>query len=348
MSGFSFNLLKTIDPRFRLGKLIFSRNKHEKILDTPNWFVYTMRGSVPHLTPDNLQTIPVDALGITLEHFLEAQPPPSTHFVGGIHKFLNLEDYLLFFDVRDSGKLQHISFNTDKFVSVVTDQGCRKVTPEEYVRYMNIYNPDIFASMADLISVKNPSLKRVKKSVDRTLNWLDETLEKTEEGIHVFGVVTGHDRHEERVRSAQETASRNVAGFVLNGLDLDMTSKERLDLMKISLNHLPKNKPRVAYGLGAPGLTIGIDIFDTSYPSEETSLGHGLTFLILENGIQNEQEKFINLWDNKYRTDFRPILDGSELIKQLTSTSKIKRPSYKTIINWVNTSWNAVDMGLIQ
>ncbi|CAG8612108.1 17728_t:CDS:2 [Gigaspora margarita] len=316
MSGFSFNLLKITDPsRFRLGQLIFSRNKQEKILDTPNCFVYTMRGSVPHLTPDNLQTIPVDSLGITLEHFLEAQPPASTHFMGGIHKFLNLEDYLLFFDVRDSGKLQHISFNTDKYVSVVTNQGCRKVTVEEYVRYMNAYNPDIFASIADLITDKNPSLKRVKKSVDRTLNWLDETLEQIKEGIHVFGVVTGHDKHEERMRSAQETANRNVAGFVLNGFDLDITSKERLDLMKISLNHLPKNKPRVAYGLGAPeyvllGIFEGIDIFDTSYPSEQTSLGHALTFLLLENGIKNEQEKFIDLWDNKYRTDFRPILNG--------------------------------------
>ncbi|CAG8504544.1 17090_t:CDS:2 [Cetraspora pellucida] len=297
MSGFSFNLLKITDPRFRLGKIIFSRNKHEKILDTPNCFVYTIRGSVPHLTPDNLQTIPADAFGITLEHFLEVQPPSSTYFMGGIHKFLNLEEYPLFFDVRDSEKLQNISFGTDKYVPVVTSHGCRKVTLEEYIRYMNIYNPDIFASMTDLITVKNPGLKRVKKSVDRTLNWLDETLEHTKEGIQVFGVVTGYDKHEERERSAKETANRNVAGFVLNGFDLDMTSKERLDLMKISLKYLPRNKPR------------GIDIFNTSYPSDMTSLGHALTFLLIEDGIQHRREKFINLWDDKYRTDFKPILD---------------------------------------
>ncbi|CAG8470437.1 10367_t:CDS:2 [Cetraspora pellucida] len=314
MSGFSFNLLKITDPRFRLGKMIFSRNKHEKILDTPNCFVNTIRGSVPHLTPDNLQTIPVDAFGITLEHFLEAQPPSSTYFMGGIHKFLNLEEHLLFFDVRDSEKLQNISFGTDKYVPAVTSHGYRKVTPEEYIRYMNIYNPDIFASMTDLITVKNPGLKRVKKSVDRTLNWLDETLEQTKEGIQVFGVVTGYDKHEERERSAKETANRNVAGFVLNGFDLDMTSKERLDLMKISLKHLPRNKPRVAYSLGAPeyvllGIFEGIDIFNTSYPSDMTSLGHALTFLLIEDGIQNRREKFINLWDDKYQTDFKPILD---------------------------------------
>ncbi|CAG8756352.1 14884_t:CDS:1 [Gigaspora rosea] len=38
----------------------------------------------------------------------------------------------------------------------------------------------------------------------------------------------------------------------------------------------------------------------------------------------------------------------AESIKQLTPTGKIKRPSYETVVNWINTSWNAVDVGLIQ
>src|SRR5271154_6222165 len=37
-----------------------------------------------------------------------------------------------------------------------------------------------------------------------------------------------------------------------------------------------------------------------------------------------------------------------ESIKELTSTGKIKRPSYKTVVNWVNVLWNAVDVNLIQ
>ena len=41
---------------------------------------------------------------------------------------------------------------------------------------MNIYKPDIFASLADNITDESPSLKRIEKSVDRTLNWLDNVL----------------------------------------------------------------------------------------------------------------------------------------------------------------------------
>ena len=36
-----------------------------------------------------------------------------------------------------------------------------------------------------------------------------------------------------------------------------------------------------------------------------------------------------------------------ESAKELTPTGKIKRPSYKTVVNWINISWNAVDVNLI-
>src|SRR5437764_1200203 len=37
-----------------------------------------------------------------------------------------------------------------------------------------------------------------------------------------------------------------------------------------------------------------------------------------------------------------------EEIKELTPTGKLKRPSYKTVANWVKDSWNAVDVNLIR
>ena len=35
-------------------------------------------------------------------------------------------------------------------------------------------------------------------------------------------------------------------------------------------------------------------------------------------------------------------------VKELTPAGRTRRPSYVTIVNWVNTSWNAVDISLIQ
>jgi hypothetical protein len=38
----------------------------------------------------------------------------------------------------------------------------------------------------------------------------------------------------------------------------------------------------------------------------------------------------------------------AETIKELTPTSKFRRPSYETVAHWVKDSWNAVDVNLIQ
>jgi len=38
----------------------------------------------------------------------------------------------------------------------------------------------------------------------------------------------------------------------------------------------------------------------------------------------------------------------SESMKELTPAGRIKRPSYETVVDWVNRSWNAIDISLIQ
>ncbi|CAG8581770.1 8052_t:CDS:2 [Funneliformis mosseae] len=314
-----FNLLKTSEKSLRLGRLTLIKNQEQKVLDTPNLLAYTSRGCVPHLTPDNLSSIPlIGAINVTLEHFIDVQPPPSTQFPYGIHKFLNFEEYLVFIDVRDPGNLNLMSNNTDKHVSVYTAHGVRQVTSDSYIKYMNIYKPDIFVSLVDNIADEAPSLKRVKRSVDRTLRWLDDAI--YHEGAQVFGVLTGHKNQEERIRSAQETAKRNVAGFVLNGKCLGSTSRECVDILKPSINHLPPNKPRLVYGLGTPedillGVSEGIDLFDTSYVLKMTNAGNAFVFsLDIKNDLDsfNRQQQIISLWDINYQNDARPLLAGCQ------------------------------------
>lgn len=59
---------------------------------------------------------------------IDVQPPPSTQFPDGLHKFLNFEEYLVFIDVRDSGNLKPVSNNADKYVSVYTCHGVRQAS----------------------------------------------------------------------------------------------------------------------------------------------------------------------------------------------------------------------------
>ena len=55
------------DPAaIRRGTLHFTAK--DKSIQTPALIAYSIRGSVPHLVPDNLNRLPVDMVHVALEH----------------------------------------------------------------------------------------------------------------------------------------------------------------------------------------------------------------------------------------------------------------------------------------
>lgn len=216
--------------------------------------------------------------------------------------------------MRDPLKISPVSFNTDKYLSVDTHGGVRQVTPALWAEAMDIYRPDLVASMCDTITDLEAKTKRIKKSVDRSLRWLDENLIKSKElGIPLFAHVVGHTDVEERARSSTATAERDVEGFVINvhGLDKDSVSTH----IKASTDHLPKDKPRLAYGLSSPegileGVTNGVDLFDGSYAYKATERGRAIIFKFgaeLTTAQGENQPKTLNLWDSELAQTFEPL-----------------------------------------
>ncbi|KAI8638794.1 tRNA-guanine(15) transglycosylase-like protein [Parasitella parasitica] len=246
---------------------------------------------------------------------LEQKDPSSFKYPYGIHKYINLENELVYCDIRDPAKLTPISFNTDKYLSVETHGGVRQVTPENWAEAIRNYRPDVAASMADTVTDLDVKTKRIKRSVDRTLRWLDENLNKIKDlEIPVFAPVMGHTDVEERARSATETAERDVQGFIVNlfGLEKDQLSKH----VKASTDNLPNDKPRVGYGFASPegileGVANGIDLFDGTYAYIVTDKGRAISFKFgeeLKNAAESKnQPKTINLWDSQLAHAFEPI-----------------------------------------
>ncbi|KAI9262216.1 tRNA-guanine(15) transglycosylase-like protein [Phascolomyces articulosus] len=310
--------LTTIDNALRRGTLNFT-NKN-KIIQTPACIAYTLRGSVPHLIADNLKLLPVDMVHVALEHFVEQKEPPSFKYPQGLHRYINLPDHLIFCDVRDASKLAPVAANTEKYVAVDTHGGVRRVTTDLWKQAITAYKPDWCATPADVVKAgEDIKTKRIKKSVDRTLRWLDDCLASSAtDNTPVFGPVVGFHNQEERVRSATETAQREqLAGFVLNAFELD--KDVRMDLLKTSLDHLPVNKPRLAYGLSTPesilqGVAQGIDLFDGSYAYKMTERGRAITFKFGEHMSAPKEgekpEKSLNLWDTQLAQNF-DTLDSS-------------------------------------
>ncbi|OBZ84030.1 Queuine tRNA-ribosyltransferase subunit qtrtd1 [Choanephora cucurbitarum] len=300
----------------RRGTLQFPRKN--RTIQTPACMTYTLRGSVPHLVADNLKLLPVEIAQVTLEQFLEQKEPSSFKYPHGIHKYLHLENCLIFCDIRDPLKMSPISFNTDKYLSVETHGGVRQVTPDLWGKAISIYRPDVVAAMADVVTDTEARAKRIKRSVDRSLRWLDENLIKAKElDIPVFAHVMGYNNVEERSRSASATAERDVQGFIINVLDMNKSELGRL--VRASTDQLPTEKPRIAYGLATPegileGVSNGIDLFDGSYAYKVTEKGRAIILKfgedLKEAKTDSDQPKTLNLWDSQLAQSF-DVLDST-------------------------------------
>ncbi|KAF9570327.1 Queuine tRNA-ribosyltransferase subunit qtrtd1 [Mortierella alpina] len=368
-----------------------------RVIETPGCLMYSVKGSVPHLTPDTLRLQGFGGVHVSIEHILqEHQPAGLEKWPFSLSKFLHLEDLIVFCDIRDPSRYQKVPFNSDRHVSMVTHQGVRQLTLEEYFKIVRAYQPDIVATFADTISDLDQTesgkligtgrgQKRVRKSVDRSLKWLDQILKerqridalaedhaieeaskqiksdssvnsksckdnnenirravdqmvqdaqrldlsptrKSWKGVSVFAHVVGAQLEQERIRSAQETAKREgIDGFVIDLKTVPGTRDEVFKSLKVSIDQLPAEKPRLVYGMHTPedvlrSIALGADLFDTSYPSHLTedgkaslfSFGPSTTVAQTNSKTGSTASRWINLWDEEHADKFVPLQEGCE------------------------------------
>jgi queuine tRNA-ribosyltransferase subunit QTRTD1 len=255
-----------------------------------------------------------------------------------IHDFLNLKDHFLYLSIQDPQCPPRAGFNDEKSTSVWTNGGRMKVTVSGYVEFVRASLPNVFEGLCDSVSSASNKLKRIRKSVDRTLRFLDEIVNLKQDcqalqRCAVLGAVVGGDVMEERIRSATETAKRAVDGFVLEGFDLDNSRDCYQSILQTTTLILPKCRPRFIHGVYTPedifaAVECGVDVFDSACVYSATERGCAFTYPNETANLSRSHEEGseedsaagraseglpsyeIDLNDVKYATDFSPVLRG--------------------------------------
>ena len=160
------------------------------------------------------------------------------------------------------------------------------------------------------------SYEYIKPSVERTTRWLirskneidklndlDTTINKNQ---MLFGINQGGIIDEIRIEHAKEISKLDLPGYAIGGLAVGESHEEMYHILNITIPHLPKDKPTYLMGVGTPeniieGVSRGIDFFDCVYPSRNGRHGH----------VYTKYGK-INLLNEKYSKDLRPIEEGCE------------------------------------
>ena len=236
--------------------------------------------------------------------------------LGGLHKFMVWDKPIL----TDSGGFQVFSLAT---LRKIKEEGVyfhshvdgRKIFmgPEESMQIQSNLASTIAmafdecpSSVAERSYVENSVarttrwLERCKKEMAR-LNSLEDTINKNQ---MLFGINQGAIFEDIRIDHAKRIAEMDLDGYAIGGLAVGESHEEMYHIIEAVVPHLPVEKPTYLMGVGTPanileGVERGVDFFDCVYPSRNGRHGH----------VYTNQGK-INLFNQKYEKDMRPIEEG--------------------------------------
>ncbi len=145
--------------------------------------------------------------------------------------------------------------------------------------------------------------KTLEKSLERTHRWEKRSLDchlKNKNNQAMYAVIHGGIDNELREKSCKYLTKLDFDGYAIGG-SVGKNKKEMIDMLKFTMNKIPKNKPNHLLGIGdIPALNesipLGIDTFDSSYPTKAARHGLALT-----------NEKNIKLTKAENSLKFEPI-----------------------------------------
>ena len=238
--------------------------------------------------------------------------------MGGLHKFMSWNRPIL----TDSGGFQVFSL-----------AGLRKIKEEGVYFHSHIDGAKIFMGPEESMQIQSnlgstiamgfdecaPALAErsyVEAYVARTTRWLERCkkemnrLNSLEDTVNknqmLFGIDQGAIYADIRIDHAKRISELDLDGYAVGGLAVGETHEEMYYILDETVPHLPRKKPTYLMGVGTPanileGVDRGIDFFDCVYPSRNGRHGH----------VYTNQGK-INLFNQKYEKDMRPIEEGCQ------------------------------------
>ena len=271
------------------------------------------QATVKATTPAELREVGAQIiLGNTYHLFLR----PGLEVIremGGLHRFMNWNAPILTdsggFQVFSLSKLRRITEEGVHFNNHLDGSPCF-LSPEIAMQIQTALGSDI-AMVFDECPPYPCEHEYASASLDRTLRWAERCrswLEKQSADHRplTFGIVQGAVYHDLRKRSVCSLVDLDFDGYAVGGVSVGEPEEEMMRAIENSERFLPVQKPRYAMGLGTPPQIIemvarGIDMFDCVLPTR-----------LARNGTAFTARGTMNLKNNPYRADPRPIEEGCE------------------------------------
>ncbi len=304
-----FQLLKT-DPATaaRGGRL---PTRHGPV-ETPAFMPVGTQGTVKALTPAHLREIGAQIiLGNT--YHLNLRPGSEViRELGGLHKFMGWDGPILTdsggFQVFSLAKLRDIRDDGVAFQSHL-DGTSLFLGPREVMTIQQNLGSDI-AMVLDECPPWPSERDACARACKRTLRWAEQCRQIAVDngflaaGHLVFAIVQGSTFDDLRRDSAGALAALDFSGYAIGGVSVGEPEPEMLKQVAATAPHLPPARPRYTMGVGTPAqllkmIALGVDLFDCVLPTR-----------VARNGLVFTPDGPMNLRNEKFRADPRPIVEG--------------------------------------
>lgn len=304
-----FELLKTdTTTAARRGRL----HTCHGVVQTPIFMPVGTQATVKATTPVQLKEI---GSQIILGNTYHLNLRPTSEVIkelGGLHKFMGWDGPILTdsggFQVFSLAKLRDIREDGVFFASHL-DGKRLFLGPKEVMTIQSNLGSDI-AMVLDECPPWPCTKDECAISVKRSLKWAKQCLEISqnngflENGHHVFAIVQGSTYDDIRQEAAEALAAMNFPGYAVGGVSVGEPEPEMLKQVGASTPFMPRDKPRYTMGLGTPSqllkmIALGVDMFDCVMPSR-----------VARNGLVFTPDGPMNLRNERFKTDPRPIVEG--------------------------------------
>jgi len=190
----------------------------------------------------------------------------------------------------------------------------RTLTPEGVVAIQQALGSDVAMVLDECLAplpapgeADAVARARAEGAMERSLRWA-ERARKTplDREMALFGIVQGGVSEDLRRRSARATVSLGFDGYAHGGLGMGEDRAQRIDMVGVAGEELPKELPRYLMGLGKPvdlvdGVAAGVDLFDCVVPTRNGR--HGVLFT---------RRGRLNIKNARFRGDERPPEEGCD------------------------------------
>ena len=299
---FKFELLhQSKKSSARVGKI----HTPHGVIDTPNFVAVGTNGTLKALDNATVSDIGLQLMFCNTYHLLLQPGTQVIKEAGGLHTFIHRKLPI----ITDSGGFQVFSLaygsvadelksrgnkSTGNLVIKIDEEGVlfrsyrdgSKVllTPETSVQAQKDFGADIIIPFDELppYHIKNDALEI---SLARTHRWEKRSLDthlKARNNQAMYGVIHGGINLDLRKLSCETLTKLDFDGYAIGG-SMGKTKQEMHSILTHTLPLLPKEKPNHLLGIGDlesidRGIALGIDTFDSSYPTRAARHGVALSW----------------------------------------------------------------------